>query len=41
MKTIENSNGQITPVFARFCDLFAINKFSANPFIGRVILNTI
>ena len=21
-------------MFARFCDLFAINKFSANPFIG-------
>ena len=41
MKTIQKTNSQITPQFARFWHLFAINEFGANPFIARVILNTV
>ena len=41
MKNNKKSNGQIIPKFARYWHFFDINKFGANPFIGRVILNTI
>ena len=41
MKTIKKSNSQITPQFARFWHLLAINEFATNPFIARLILNTV